>query len=248
MKGTRFEFRFRIVIFTAIFFLGYWAPWERYLSGGRTFTTWYTLANVGMRSGGMNFLDASVLVAVLASVCALAGAVLRTWGTAYLTSGVVLAKDMQALQVMADGPFRYMRNPLYLGTLLNAAALTILMPPTGAIFTLVAVVVFQLRLIGGEEAHLTEELGTPYLEYLSKVPRLLPRLRARVAASGAQPRWGQAFVGELYMWGAFLSFAVFSWQFNAMPIERALLISFGAWIVVRNLFPANDSHALQHGS
>ena len=248
MKGTRFEFRFRIVIFTAIFFLGYWAPWERYLSGGRTFTTWYTLANVGMRSGAMNFLDASVLVAVLASLCALTGAVLRTWATAYLSSGIVMAKDMQASQVMADGPFRYMRNPLYLGTLLNATAIAILMPPTGAIFAVVATVVFALRLIGGEEAHLAMQLGRPYQAYLAQVPRLLPSLRAGVAASGAQPRWGQAFVSELYMWGAFLSFAIFSWQFNAMPIERALLISFGAWIVVRNLFPANDSPALQHGS
>src|SRR6266700_3439040 len=49
-----------------------------------------------------------------------------------------------------------------------------------------------------EEAYLTSKLGELYLAYRAKVPALLPALTPRVPASPTQPKWSQAFLGEIY--------------------------------------------------
>jgi len=81
---------------------------------------------------------------------------------------------MKAGAVMADGPFRFVRNPLYIGLWFVFAALALLMPVSGALFAMAAVTVFLLRLILGEEAFLSGQLGQPYQDYLRAVPRLIP--------------------------------------------------------------------------
>ncbi|MHB1023367.1 MAG: methyltransferase family protein [Acidobacteriaceae bacterium] len=241
MKGTKLEFRLRLVIFFVIIFLGFWAPWERWWSAGEVVpSTWSTLARLSLSTGNFSFFSATIMVVSLATLCALLGALLRTWATAYLGADIVLAKQMQAGSVMADGPYRYVRNPLYLGMQLNLLALAILMPVSGAVFTVVTAFLFQLRLIGGEEAHLHAKLGDAYTAYVSKVPRLLPSLRPRIAGSGAQPHWPQAFLSEIYMWGAVVSFAALAWRYNAHIIMQGILVSFGVSLIARAVLPAKQ--------
>jgi hypothetical protein len=140
---------------------------------------------------------------------------------------------MRSDGVVADGPYRYVRNPLYLGSWLNLLALALLMPASGAVFTLVGVVVFHLRLVLGEEAFLREKLGEPYAAYCAWVPRLLPAVRPQIAASGARPRWGQAVLAEIFMWGSAVSFAVLGWRYNAMLLLQCVLVSLGVALVVK---------------
>ena len=99
---------------------------------------------------------------------------------------------MKAGAVMADGPYRYVRNPLYLGVWFMVAAMAFLMPPTGALFAMTLLTVFLLRLILGEEAFLSAQLGEPYQAYLRAVPRLIPRLRTTCAACSAASLTGSA--------------------------------------------------------
>ena len=133
-----------------------------------------------------SFAVASSIVIVFGALVALAGAVLRVWGTAYLGYTTVHHGDMQAGAVMADGPYRFMRNPLYMGGWFMMLAISLLMPPSGALFSTVLLTIFFLRLILGEEGFLTTQLGQPYAEYLRSVPRLVPRLRSSVATSRQQ--------------------------------------------------------------
>jgi hypothetical protein len=144
---------------------------------------------------------------------------------------------MHGDQVVAAGPYRYLRNPLYLGTFIHALGLALLMPPSGAIFTIIAVGIIELRLIGGEESFLTTKLGESYAAYCKQVPRLIPALTPRVPSSPATPNWPLAFLGEIYMWGAFLSFAVAGWRYNAFLIIRGVLISVGVSLVARAFIP-----------
>jgi len=69
------------------------------------------------------------------SVAAMA-VVFRIWGSAWLGHTIVLNSQMNAGSLMADGPYRYVRNPLYLGVFCMIAALALLMPATGALFSL----------------------------------------------------------------------------------------------------------------
>ncbi len=139
--------------------------------------------------------------------------------------------------IIAAGPFRYVRNPLYLGTLFHTVALALLMPPTGAVFCILAIGIFQLRLIAAEESFLTAKLGEPYLAYCAKVPRLAPALTPRIPASTIQPRWLLAFLGEIYMWGVVITFAILGWRYNSILLIKGVLVSLGISLIVRAFLP-----------
>ncbi len=244
MKATRFEFRIRVFIICALYFLGFFAPWERF--GARANANpprlWSWLAIEAARSGLISTGAAYLIVTVVAVALAVLAAWLRLWGTAYLGSFVMRNQMMQAGAVMASGPYRHLRNPLYLGLLLNAFAVSILMPVTGALFFLVGIVVFTARLTGGEEAFLSGELGEGYLEYRKSVPAIVPSLRPRLGASSIQPRWRQSLMAEVYPVGAAACFAALAWSYDADLLTRCVLICFGLSLVVRAIMrPAKDA-------
>jgi protein-S-isoprenylcysteine O-methyltransferase Ste14 len=239
VKISAVIFRLRFWIITAIFVLAFTAPWDRWFPLGmdRNGSTWLLLSTWMARNGWLSFTAATIAVLVFGIVCALVGALLRTWGSAYLGSSTVHSGAMHGDAVVAAGPFRYVRNPLYLGTWLHTAALALLMPPSGAILAIVLIIAFQLFLIVTEERYLDAKLGAPYAEYRARVPRLLPALRPKVASSGIAPTWRSAFLGEIYFWGVLVSFLAVGWRYNASLITQGVLISLGVWFVLRGLMP-----------
>jgi protein-S-isoprenylcysteine O-methyltransferase Ste14 len=153
---------------------------------------------------------------------------------------------MQAGAVMADGPYRYVRNPLYLGGWCMMAAISFLMPPTGALVMMTLQTIFYLRLILGEEAFLTVQLGEPYREYLRAVPRLFPRLRTIFSRSapqptGRKPQWLHALITEINPIGIFIALAFFSWSYNNWLMIRVVIVSFGLSLVVKALVPRESA-------
>jgi hypothetical protein len=151
MKATEFEFRHRFWIMVPIYLLGFTVPWDLGLhidSAGPNAHVWGLLAALLAKAiAALSIGAAFILVLAAGILCALIGAWLRTWGSAYLGVDVMRDTHMRSDRVVADGPYRYVRNPLYLGTWANLLALALLMPASGAIFSLALVVFFQLRLI-----------------------------------------------------------------------------------------------------
>jgi protein-S-isoprenylcysteine O-methyltransferase Ste14 len=236
MKASALEFRLRFWIFLLIYALGFVAPWDWVLpldGSGPNAHVWGLLAVALSKPGAISIGAAFNVVLVAGILCAGTGAWLRTWASAYLGANVVRDTRMHGEAVVADGPYRYMRNPLYLGSWVHTLALALLMPVSGAVFTLALVALLQLRLILGEEDFLRVQQGEAYAEYCARVPRLLPALWPQVAASGARPRWGQAVLSEIFMWGMTASFAALGWQYNAMLLIRCVLVWLGVSMVVR---------------
>jgi protein-S-isoprenylcysteine O-methyltransferase Ste14 len=236
MKATPFEFRFRFLIHATIYCLGFVAPWNYWLHLD-SIRTWQFLAAWPARSGWTSFNTATILVLLLGILCALVGALIRTWGSAYLGASIVQDSAMHGEGVVSAGPYRYLRNPLYLGTFIHTFALALLMPPSGAIFCILAIGFFQLRLIAAEESFLTAKLGAPYLAYCAKVPRLIPALTPRVSASTLQPSWPTAFLGEIYMWGVVGTLAVLGWRYNSILLIKGVIISLGVSLIARAFLP-----------
>jgi protein-S-isoprenylcysteine O-methyltransferase Ste14 len=236
MKATPFEFRFRFFILAVIYFLGFAAPWNYWLHLD-SIRTWQLLAAWPARSGWISFSTATIVVLLFGIIWAFKGAFLRTWGTAYLSPSVVHDGALHGEAVIAAGPFRYVRNPLYLGNLIHTLALALLMPPSGAIFCILAISLFQLRLIAAEEFFLSAKLDESYLAYCAKVPRLIPALTPRVPASTLQPKWPLAFLGEIYMWGVVVTFAILGWRYNSILLIKGVLISLGLSLIVRAFLP-----------
>ncbi len=237
MRATAIEFRLRMAINAAIIILGFWAPWiDKWGIGSRvSLLEWLALEL--SRSGAMPFNLATSAVIIAGATIAAIGAMLRVWGTAYLGSTIVQSGNMRAEGVMADGPYRYVRNPLYLGLWCMVAALAFMMPPTGALFALVLLTLFLLRLILGEEAFLSKRLGEPYSAYLASVPRLVPRLRTTVVRGVSRPNWLRGVLAEILPIGVFFTLAALSWTYDDRLMGRAVLVSFGISLLVRALLP-----------
>jgi len=240
MEATKIEFRLRMVIMILITALGFWAPWIEIWGIGNRFPLWAWLALELSRLGLVSSAIAAPLVLAVAALLAAKGAVLRVWGAACLGYDTVHHEQMQAGAVMADGPYRSMRNPLYLGGWCMMAALSFLMPSTGALVMMTLQTVFYLRLILGEEAYLASQLGEPYRQYLRTVPRLFPRLRTIFSRSapqptGRKPQWLHALVTEINPIGIFVALAFFSWSYNNWLMIKVVIVSFGVSMVARAL-------------
>ena len=237
MGASAIEFRLRMGINAAIIILGFWAPWIDAWGIGSRISLLEWLALEISRTGLLRFTVATPAVIVAGALVAGIGAVLRVSGTAYLGSGLVQSARMKADGVMADGPYRFARNPLYLGLWCMVAAMALMMPPTGALFAMVLLTVFLLRLILGEERFLSAQQGEPYRAYVASVPRLIPRLRSGLARGGSRPQWVRGLLAELLPIGVFVILAALSWTYDNRLMGRAILIVFGVSLVARALLP-----------
>src|ERR1700733_12013749 len=72
-----------------------------------------------------------------------AAAALRTWAAAYMRSSVVHDARMHDSRLVADGPYRHLRNPLYLGTILMAFGVGLAACRSGFVVLVLAVTFFQ---------------------------------------------------------------------------------------------------------
>jgi protein-S-isoprenylcysteine O-methyltransferase Ste14 len=233
MKAAALAFRFRVAIFLLLYLLGFLAPWGASFRGGSEGTLWLAASTLAARSGWIGLAASTVTLTLIALACLALGAILRVWGTAYLSSGVMRGARMQGDRLVATGPYRYVRNPLYLGSWLLGFATSLLMPPSGAAFFLPAFSLFVLFLISAEERFLGAQLGDAYQQYCRRVPRLWPRIGAGDTISSARPHWLQALLAETYPIAFTLCFAIFAWRYNARILIQCLLICYGVSLVIR---------------
>jgi len=235
MKFADFLFRFRRLILVVIFFVAFWAPWER-LGGAHPGSTWLWLAGTITAMGFFPIATSTLVVIAMATFALLLAVLVRTWAAAYLGSDVVQDRELHSERVVADGPYRYLRNPLYLGTWLLTAALSILMPPGGALFALATVTLLIVAWVLAEERKLTIERGDAYTAYLKKVPRFFPSIVPRIPAGAARPHWLQGFLGEIHLWGMTITYLIFAHRYDVTVLEQGVLISVGITFLVRAIW------------
>jgi len=135
--------------------------------------------------------------------------------------------------LMLSGPYRYVRNPLYLGNVVAAVGISMIGPPFTALIVVVGVIAFSLRLIRIEEGYLLSVHGQGYRDYRRLVPALIPRLTpATVATDPRQPVWADGFWGETFYLAvltATLYNALFSWQRPNGYVWIVLVVVVIAW-------------------
>ena len=77
-------------------------------------------------------------------------------------------------RIVERGPYRWVRNPMYLGHLLFFAGLAIALWSWLGALLLAAHAVWFDRRVREDEARLTELFGDPYREYCRRVKRWIP--------------------------------------------------------------------------
>jgi len=197
VRAARFEFEKRFWIISAIYFVAF------FLSAFDHVPFIVALRHFVAPSIIRDSAEAETFARIVITIGALfvfLSAAIRTWGAAYLRTTVVHDTSQHSEALVADGPFRYTRNPLYLANLPMAIGIGLLASRSGFIFLVLANWIFVYRLIFREEEALRQSQGESYLSYCRSVPRFWPSLRSRVAAGNHRPQWGQAFGGESFVW------------------------------------------------
>jgi hypothetical protein len=207
-QATEFEFRIRFWIISLVFTVGF------LLYNLDRVNVSVALSQLVFRGhGGENpaaFDHCITGFFALGTLLVIVGALLRSWAGSYLHSSIIHDAALHGEQLVADGPYRHVRNPLYLGNVFLAMGVGFLASRFGFLVISVGMLLFVYRLILREETTLLQAQGERYRRYVAAVPRLFPSLRARIPAAGARPNWWDGLTGESLMWGGALAMAVFT--------------------------------------
>ena len=103
------------------------------------------------------------------------GAAIMLWAAGlFRRAGTDVKPWRTSTALVTDGPFRWTRNPMYLGMTLVYVALALGFDSLGAILLLIPVLlVIRSQVIGREERYLEAKFGDDYRAYKSRVRRWL---------------------------------------------------------------------------
>ena len=219
MRATNWEFKNRAMLFGLVFGLAFCLYFVDSQNSVAALANW-----LGAKLGIDSNLLARVMFALAAGLLVVA-ALLRTWASSYLHAGVVYAAEVKTASLVADGPYRRVRNPLYFANVLLVIGMGAMMSRTGFFVGIVAMLVFCLRLILREEAELQASQGEQYKGYLKAVPRLWPVLRPSTASAGRKARWIDGFKAEFWCWGFAAGVAAFAITLNSTAFLAILTAS-----------------------
>jgi len=231
MRATEFEFRYRFWFILITYFVGFGCYNLDHVNAVDALARWVFRGS----DPDLNSLTARHAIQgvfALAAALVTAAAWIRTWGGAYLRTEVVHDSAVHTERLVADGPYRHLRNPLYFGNMLLAIGLALMASRTGAVVLILGNLLIVLRLIGREEADLAQAQGEGYRTFLAAVPRLWPSLRPRLPAGGLQPRWFQAFLGEAWMWTFAVDGFLFAWKLSGRLYNIVFCVCGAAYFLV----------------
>lgn len=129
---------------------------------------------------------------ILGLVGVVLGLALRAWGSG-CAGGHTRSGKIEADRLVTGGPFAYVRNPIYAGTIVLGIGMSALIgDPLAYGLAGIAFAVLYLGIIPAEEKHLTRSFGAEYIRYCAEVPRLIPHWRPWPERSKAVFRWEAA--------------------------------------------------------
>jgi protein-S-isoprenylcysteine O-methyltransferase Ste14 len=135
---------------------GVWIPWWILTRGGATPApfAWYGL---GLVAGGVGLYGWCV-------------------GLFAIVGGGTPGPWNAPRRVVAAGPYRWVRNPIYLGAMLVVLGEAwLFLSPALLAYAAALALGFHLVVVGYEEPRLRRTFGDRYFQYVREVPRWLPR-------------------------------------------------------------------------
>ena len=125
---------------------------------------------------------------LLGGLIVLMGLALRVWAAGFLEKGGLLC---------ADGPYRHVRHPLYLGSLVAAIGFCVMMKVLwGWGIVLPLFLVLYAAQVVAEEQLLRREYGEAHADFARRVPLLVPQLRAAPRGEGRSWTWKRVSVNR----------------------------------------------------
>jgi protein-S-isoprenylcysteine O-methyltransferase Ste14 len=229
MRATKFEFEQRFWMIGLIFAVGFGLNAIDHVNFAVGLLRLIAPAVDPDSAHGLSLLRA---IFACGSLLIFLAAFFRTWATAYLRTEIVHDASQHSEALVADGPYRYVRNPLYFANVPIAMGIGVMASRLGWVVMVAGMWVFVYRLILREEGGLLQTQGESYRAYLKAVPRFWPALSPRVPASGRAPHWGQALAGEMIFWIFGVGTLCLAITLNIKITGMVFLCSFAAYFIV----------------
>jgi protein-S-isoprenylcysteine O-methyltransferase Ste14 len=105
----------------------------------------------------------------------------RNWVHAFEPSRFLLRDET----LVTSGPYRYVRNPIYLGMFSFVIAVSLLAANWLILLPIIPIIAVVYGQVGKEEEMLIQRFGDEYRAYMKLTPRFIPRFRGKRAT---QPR------------------------------------------------------------
>jgi protein-S-isoprenylcysteine O-methyltransferase Ste14 len=124
---------------------------------------------------GMPFMPASVPSGWIGGTVFVAALALFAWAIATITrAGSNVPTNMPTTTIVETGPYRFTRNPIYLGMCLGLVGLAIAFNSLWLLGTLVPfALVIRYGVVAREEVYLKRKFGDAYRHYCARVRRWL---------------------------------------------------------------------------
>ncbi|NUN68255.1 MAG: isoprenylcysteine carboxylmethyltransferase family protein [Bacteroidetes bacterium] len=125
------------------------------------------------------YAEPTVTTLIAGFLIALLGEGIRFWGVSICGSETRTTGVVGATNLITDGPFGHVRNPLYVGNILMYLGIAVMSNALVPYLVIAVFVWFVLQyhlIVSREEEHLRTAFGPEYETYLKNVPRFLPRL------------------------------------------------------------------------
>lgn len=146
----------------------------------------------------------------LGSTAFFLGETIRVWAAGHLRRSAILA---------TDGPYAYVRDPLYLGRLLWVIGIGFYSQQPMAAGALVVIFLwyYETKKVPKEMQRLEGIFGEPYRDYCASVHSLLPRLRAYPGRSGTRWQWDTFLHNKEHLGLIIIIGVVVIFGFKALP-------------------------------
>jgi protein-S-isoprenylcysteine O-methyltransferase Ste14 len=124
------------------------------------------------------FFNGTIPSMIIGALLVAVGEIIRIWGISYVGEKSRITKSIIVDELVIEGPYAYVRNPLYVGNIIiyfGFAVFSFALFPYLLIITMLWFS-FQYRMIAiVEEEHLMNQFGNLYAKYKNGVPRFIPR-------------------------------------------------------------------------
>ena len=156
------------------------------------------------------FQHSTPLTLIIGFAVALIGELIRFWGVSWAGSETRTTGGVGGTFLIINGPFAYVRNPLYVGNILLYLGLGIMSFALFPYLQIVAIIFFLIQyyfIVSEEEKYLLEKFKDDYKDYRKNVPAFFPRLfpykNSNIVQPPRNPKAGfrserrslQAFIG-----------------------------------------------------
>ncbi len=159
----------------------------------------FPLACLPLFLPGPEPFEDTVVAALLGAIVASLGQLIRavTIGLRYVIRGGK-GRRVYAEDLVTEGVYAHVRNPMYVGNLLIVAGVAIAANSWLTILIGIPLALFMyVCIVAAEEEYLLGRFGDAFKAYCQDVPRWMPRMSTRTPPSGPmQFRWRRLMVKE----------------------------------------------------